>query len=158
MNENLEADYENHVDVLIELITQFSEVADNSIYQSVFNTVVNQLKQAESPDSIEMINNGWEFLGVINYYGGDHGLYDLTMSILKETVKNAINSLPLHERFLFILANCQGYFNWRKDFKNGDFDSDFLIEYMTTSEPFHEAAGYIADAIQSHAPNFTPDY
>lgn len=49
MNESLEDDYENHVDVLIELITQFSTVSDNSIYQSVFNTVVSKLKQAESP-------------------------------------------------------------------------------------------------------------
>jgi hypothetical protein len=28
---------------------------------------------------------------------------------------------------------------------------------MTTGEPFYEAAVYIADAIQSHAPNFTPE-
>jgi hypothetical protein len=62
MNESLEDDYENHVDVLIELITQFSTVSDNSIYQSVFNTVVSKLKQAESPESNEMVSNGWEFL------------------------------------------------------------------------------------------------
>jgi len=158
MNEHLEDDYENHLDVLIELITQFSKVANNSIYQSVFNTVVSQLKKAESPDSNEMVSNGWEFLGVINYYGSDHGLYDLTVSYLKEIVGDTINSLPLHERFLFILANCQGYFNWRKDFKHDVLDIESLIKYMTTGEPFHEAAAYIADAIQSHAPNFTPDY
>jgi DNA-binding transcriptional regulator YbjK len=60
MNESLEDDYENHVDVLIELITQFATVSDNSIYQSVFNTVVSKLKQEESPESNEMVSNGWE--------------------------------------------------------------------------------------------------
>ena len=120
--------------------------------------MVSKLKQAESPESNEMVSNGWEFLGVINYYGGDHGLYDLTVSYLKEIVGDTINSLPLHERFLFILANCQGYFNWRKDFKHEVLDTETLIKYMTTGEPFYEAAAYIADAIQSHAPNFTPDY
>ena len=43
--------------------------------------MVSKLKQAESPESNEMVSNGWEFLGVINYYGGDHGLYDLTAAI-----------------------------------------------------------------------------
>jgi hypothetical protein len=38
------------------------------------------------------------------------------------------------------------------------FDTETLIKYMTTGESFYDAAAYIADAIQSHAPNFTPDY
>lgn len=158
MNEYLEDDYESHVDVLIGLITQFSEVADQSVYQSVFNTVVNHFKQVESPDFTEKVNNGWEFLGVINYYGGDHGLYDIAVSNVREIVENTIKSMPLHERFLFILANCQRCFNWQKDFKHGEFDIDSLIKYMTTGEPFHEVTEYITNSIQSHAPNYTPDY
>jgi hypothetical protein len=158
MNEYLEDDYENHVDVLIELISQFSEVADNSIYQTVFNTVVNHLKQEESPECIETVNNAWEFLGVINYHGGDHGLYEIAVADLRGIVENTIKCLPLHERFLFILANCQGYFNWQKDFKHDVFDTETLIKYMTTGEPFYEAAAYITSAIQSHAPDFAPDY
>ena len=158
MNGYLENDYEDQLDVLIELITQFSEVSDKSIYQAVFNTVVNHLKQIESPDFIETVTNAWEFLGVINYHGGDHGLYEITVSNLRTTVANAIKSLPLHERFLFILANCQGCFNWRKDFKQGGFDSESLINYITTREPFYEAVKQIADTIQRDAPDFTPDY
>ncbi|WP_262966882.1 hypothetical protein [Methylobacter psychrophilus] len=154
MDEYLADEYEGHVDVLIELITKFSELADKSVYQSVFNAVVSELKQIESPDS--KATNAWEFLGVINYYGHDHGLCEVAESDLRDTVENAINSLPLHERFLFILANRQRYFNWQKDFKHDELSLDDLIRYMTKDEPFFAAVEYIAEAIQSHAPDFSP--
>jgi hypothetical protein len=76
-------------------------------------------------------------LGVINYHGRDHGLYEIT-------VANAIKSLPLHEGFLFILANYQGCLCGEKILNK----EKSLIHYITPRDSFHEVVKQIAETIQ----------
>jgi hypothetical protein len=150
---------ESQVDALIELITRFTEEeeANRKIYKSIFDSVVSELKETGSPDEIEGVTNAWEFLGVINYHGGDHGLYDFTVSELRDFVNSAINSLTLNERLIICLTNGGECFEWDDSFKgNGKADLDHLIHYITKDEPFYMAVDDIADAIQSNAPKFSP--
>jgi hypothetical protein len=150
---------ESQVDALIELITRFTEEegASGKIYKSVFNAVVSELKKTESPDEIEGVNNAWEFLGVINYHGGDHGLYDVTVSVLRDSVNSTIKALTLSEHFIICLTYGGECFEWDDAFKNnGEADLDDLIRYITKDEPFYAAIKTIAEIIQSRAPNFSP--
>ncbi len=87
---------------MIELIIRFTdEEGSGNIYHRVVETVINKLKKVKSPDeSLESVSDAWEFLGAINYYGGDHGLYDMMISDLKSEVLYAIKALSLYKQFL----------------------------------------------------------
>ena len=150
--------YESQVDSLIELITRFTdEEGSGDIYHRVVETVINKLKKVESPDeSLESVSDAWEFLGAINYYGSDHGLYDVAISDLKSEVLDAIEALPLYEQF-FLITHDSDSFDWQDCFKeNGKGDVDHLLSYATKDDPLYECIDQIVNYIKSQAPKFTP--
>ncbi len=154
----MESENEEQLECLIGMVTELAESSDKLIFEKVFSKVVMELKKVDSPDNIENINNKWDFLGVINYHGGDHFLYQATVDDLKATVFSIINDLPLYERFLLIVANSDVDGLFWDDFKSGMTYTDVttVMKYFLKEEPFWEAVDVLSEAIQSHAPFYSP--
>lgn len=94
--------------------------------------------------------------GAINYYGGDHGLYDMMISELKDEVVCAIKALPLYKQF-FLITHDSESFDWQSCFKeNGKGDIDHLLGYVTQDDPLYEFIDQIVSYIKSQAPEFDP--
>ncbi|WP_058553743.1 hypothetical protein [Thiohalocapsa sp. ML1] len=149
--------YEQQVDCLIEVMGELATSARRPIFDKLFKSVVREWKMAEPPDPEEGITNAWEFLGVINYHGSDHGLCEFTISELQDTVERKIRDLPLHERILFNLANTTSCHDW-DDFKRGftSTRAEDVLNYLSQDEPLEESSKVAADTIRSRAPVYHP--
>lgn len=158
MEYECDCNHKEQIECLIDMLTELAKSSDESLFDKIFSKVAKALKVADAPEEIENVNNAWDFLGVINYHGGDHFLYQATMDELESTVVSVINKLPLHERFLVIVANSNADDFFWNDFKSGitDVDANAVMEYFLKKEPFWEAVERLTKTIQSHAPDYCP--
>lgn len=78
----------------------------NAIVEKVIGGVISTLKETDSPEPIQGIENGFDYMGVVRTEGGDNMLYELSMDTLRGEIWHRVASLDSDEKAVLFLPYC----------------------------------------------------
>lgn len=78
----------------------------NAILEKVISEVISALKSTDSPEPIEGINNGFDFMGIILTEGSDNMLCELSYDMVRDEIRYRVSELDGDERAVLFLPYC----------------------------------------------------
>lgn len=78
----------------------------NAILEKVIGGVISTLKKTDSPEPIEGIENGFDFMGIILTEGSDNMLCELSYDMVRDEIRHRISELERDEKTVLLLPYC----------------------------------------------------
>jgi len=103
MEEGNEEVLSNKLHVLAKALTNWLTINRDALMEQVIVHILNEFRTQPSPQIIEGIETGLDFLGLLKTEGGDNGLYEFTMELLDREIYNIVANLDESEQIVLLL-------------------------------------------------------
>ena len=88
---------------IVKALPDWMAINRDAIIEQVLSSALNSFRDQSSPEPIEGIETGLDFLGLLLTEGGENGLYEITMEQLDGEIYSAVASLDDDEQIVLLL-------------------------------------------------------
>lgn len=93
----------NKLHVLVKALPNWFSINRNALMEQLIVQILNKFRAQPSPEIIEGVETGLDFLGLLKTERGDNGLYEFTMELLDREIYNIVTNLDESEQIVLLL-------------------------------------------------------